>query len=762
MMNNLICALSGESPIRDPVCTPTGQICSKRLLLMKLTESNGINPFTGSSSNQSSSSTGDGISTGLTLDESQLIDISTSDTSNSSSNNSNGAGAIIQPPKMPKITSVPSLLTQLQTSYDTLVLELYDTRRSLEETRRELSESLYQNDAAVRVIARVVLERDLARRKVMEGVKPGADTVATDDDHAATVGTVGGGKRRRVEDDTRAGVDVVPPADEDMEDVTNVDPQDASRTVTQEPTTDVTTDEAKDGAAANNGTPTVIPIEEAEQLQARWKQLSSQRKKTLKARKKKDKYRQQLHLKLKNDDATEHKPVTDQHQHEHKLDDSYATLESLRLWECTNTKNLHKASYKPGLLAMNGTAPTTTIDDDNTTTNTADNDNKDALIVTCARDKQLIFYDVHNQKVVHKEPIKTYVQSPCLDSFVNPTTNEKLIACVGEDGILRLYATAPTTTDDEARTNEWENILSCHTTVPQADAPTPNDQDEDKDKDEEGSTTAPNDSDGVVGVRIHPTGRHVFVVTSSGGIHFFAVVRDEGALTATLAAVFHDGGPVVGENGGKVACSCVGLHPDGLILAVGRGDGKVALWDLKTQKLASVLEGATDSKITALSFSENGYHVATSTIGGTVTIWDLRKQNIIATHSTPTTPTTNNETDDQTEPNTTEPKSNGVHSLAFCPTGKYIAYGTSHGEILLSPIGKTAPSDNTGEGPIVLRAEQTPGTPTRRKKKKGVVAASVGPGSVCGLVWGVDARSLASCNDVERGVRFWGIPEKDP
>jgi pre-mRNA-processing factor 19 len=40
------------------------------------------------------------------------------------------------------------------------LLELYDTRKALEETRRELSTALYQNDAAVRVIARVCAERD--------------------------------------------------------------------------------------------------------------------------------------------------------------------------------------------------------------------------------------------------------------------------------------------------------------------------------------------------------------------------------------------------------------------------------------------------------------------------------------------------------------------------------------------------------------------------------------------------------------------------
>ena len=44
------------------------------------------------------------------------------------------------------------------------------------------------------------------------------------------------------------------------------------------------------------------------------------------------------------------------------------------------------------------------------------------------------------------------------------------------------------------------------------------------------------------------------------------------------------------SNDNGVKCTCIGLHPDGLILALGRNDGKVSIWDLKTEKLASTLE----------------------------------------------------------------------------------------------------------------------------------------------------------------------------
>ena len=100
----------------------------------------------------------------MPLDESQLVEIQTDDA---------GAEQNIIPPKPTSANSIPSILNTLSSEYDALVLELYDTRKALEETRKELSVALYQNDAAVRVIARVVLERDLARRELAEAVANG-------------------------------------------------------------------------------------------------------------------------------------------------------------------------------------------------------------------------------------------------------------------------------------------------------------------------------------------------------------------------------------------------------------------------------------------------------------------------------------------------------------------------------------------------------------------------------------------------------------
>ncbi len=207
MSTNFTCALSGETPINDPVALPTGQICSRALLLKKLTETSNANPFDAS----------------VQVDEAQLIDIQTSND--------------ILPPRTGKTNSIPSILGLLSSEYDALVLELFDTRKALEETRKELSHALYQNDAAVRVIARVVMERDMARRELANVSASAGDANA-------------GNKRKRVDADN---VDVVPQ------------------------------DEPAAAAAATTAASSGIPQNIKDQFQAKWKELSSTRKAKTKA-----------------------------------------------------------------------------------------------------------------------------------------------------------------------------------------------------------------------------------------------------------------------------------------------------------------------------------------------------------------------------------------------------------------------------------------------------------------------------------------------
>ena len=67
-------------------------------------------------------------------------------------------------------TSIPGLVNLLQNDYDGLVLEIHNLKQNLNSTRQELSQALYQHEAACRVIARLLKElketkEDLAKLK---------------------------------------------------------------------------------------------------------------------------------------------------------------------------------------------------------------------------------------------------------------------------------------------------------------------------------------------------------------------------------------------------------------------------------------------------------------------------------------------------------------------------------------------------------------------------------------------------------------------
>lgn len=82
-------------------------------------------------------------------------------------------------PRPPTHTSVPALLASFQTEWDALILESYQLKQQLAETRQELSTALYYNDSAEKVIARLQRERDEARdalSKVTISSSNGANT----------------------------------------------------------------------------------------------------------------------------------------------------------------------------------------------------------------------------------------------------------------------------------------------------------------------------------------------------------------------------------------------------------------------------------------------------------------------------------------------------------------------------------------------------------------------------------------------------------
>ncbi len=110
---------------------------------------------------------------------------------------------------------------------------------------------------------------------------------------------------------------------------------------------------------------------------------------------------------------------------------------------------------------------------------------------------------------------------------------------------------------------------------------------------------------------------------------------------------------------------CLCLHPDGLILGTGTQEKLVRMWDLKSQSNVATFEGHTQ-EVTSVSFSENGYHMASASADGTVRLWDLRKLKNIKILELGKEP---------------------VSTVAFDSSGQYLACGAGHELKLFSVKG---------------------------------------------------------------------------
>lgn len=115
----------------------------------------------------------------------------------------------------------------------------------------------------------------------------------------------------------------------------------------------------------------------------------------------------------------------------------------------------------------------------------------------------------------------------------------------------------------------------------------------------------------VTGLSLHPTGDYI-LSTSQDKYWAFSDIRTGRLLTKNLDT---------SERG----LTAAQFHPDGLIFGTGTEDAQVRIWDLKEQTNVANFPGHV-GEISAISFSENGYYLATAAAGEPcVKLWDLRK-----------------------------------------------------------------------------------------------------------------------------------------
>jgi len=134
-MSTIVCAVSGHAPEEPVFCPKTGHVYEKRLIL-KQVESTGKCPVTKEE---------------ITQDD--LVPMK--------------ANKAVRP-RPASATSIPGMLSLLQGEWDALMTETYELKTHLDTTRKQLSHALYQHDAACRVIARLLRERDNARAQVSQ------------------------------------------------------------------------------------------------------------------------------------------------------------------------------------------------------------------------------------------------------------------------------------------------------------------------------------------------------------------------------------------------------------------------------------------------------------------------------------------------------------------------------------------------------------------------------------------------------------------
>lgn len=120
---SLLCAISQQPPEEAVVSPLSGCVFEKRLILKYINEY-GKDPITSEP-----------------LDEGQLVEIK-------------NISKVIKP-KLPSVTSIPSMLSQLRDEWDACMLDSFELKQNLMTTRQELSHALYQLDASYRVIARL-------------------------------------------------------------------------------------------------------------------------------------------------------------------------------------------------------------------------------------------------------------------------------------------------------------------------------------------------------------------------------------------------------------------------------------------------------------------------------------------------------------------------------------------------------------------------------------------------------------------------------
>lgn len=234
------------------------------------------------------------------------------------------------------------------------------------------------------------------------------------------------------------------------------------------------------------------------------------------------------------------------------------------------------------------------------------------LALTGGNDKAVQIYDLAEKKVV--ATLKGHTKKVTHVAFAEAEGSNATAISAGADGKLRTY------TANESGKWAVDKTISAH-------------------------------KQDITGLALHPS--KSFVATASVDSTWAFHDIEKGTTVQTFE-------PLSSTEEGSYSYSSLAVHPDGLLHGAGTVDGIVRIWDVRDKTaLAATVSNESGASIPALSFSENGYHLAVAnSAASSIGIFDLRKLSLLHTINLPTA---------------SAPGGGKIASLRFDSSGQFLA-----------------------------------------------------------------------------------------